>query len=93
MHGHIITEFEQLLQVSSMNGDRSHRIADAASMRPSLYQRPCIAMHVGSNIAGTIPRVSCGPTGHLVEAIRHSAPCPKGNLKDGHLHGNLMGKC
>jgi len=92
MHAHVITEFEQLLQVSPTNGDRSRRIADAASMRPSLYQRPCVATHVGSDIAGTIPRASCGPTGRPVEAIRHSAPRPKGNLKDGRLHGNLMGK-
>lgn len=81
---HVITEFEQLLQVSLTNKICSHPIADAA-MRLFFDEKFHVATYMDNDIAG-IPQ-ALQKSGRPVKAIRARL---KG--KEGRLRGNLMGK-
>ena len=80
---HVITEFEQLLQVSLTNDPCSH-ITDVA-MRLPFDEKFHVATYMDNDIAG-IPQ-ALQKSGRPVKAIRARL---KG--KEGRLRGNLMGK-
>lgn len=81
---HVITEFEQLLQVGLTNNHCSHPIADV-DMRLFFDGKFHVATYMDNDIAG-IPQ-ALQKSGRPVKAIRARL---KG--KEGRLRGNLMGK-